>query len=133
MFLSMKFSKYCCPSVKFTGYMQDMKFPWKWMFRCWSSEFIYLVIWGVFTSVSEELLVSIFRVEVKMELVGSYEIYVNTSNIAWHINPEDQHLKYIRECIQKFLDWEDNKINNNNNKHLLRTNTKVTKLTRLTK
>jgi hypothetical protein len=29
----------------------------------------------------------------------------------------------IRGCIQKFPDWADNEINNNN-KHLLRSNTK---------
>jgi hypothetical protein len=30
----------------------------------------------------------------------------------------------IRGCIQKFPDWVDNEINNNNNKHSLRSNTK---------
>jgi hypothetical protein len=30
----------------------------------------------------------------------------------------------LRGCIQKFPDWVDNKINNNNNKHSLRNNTK---------
>jgi hypothetical protein len=29
-----------------------------------------------------------------------------------------------RGCIQKFPDWVDNEINNNNNKHSLRSNTK---------
>jgi hypothetical protein len=29
-----------------------------------------------------------------------------------------------RGCIQKFPDWIDNEINNNNNKHSLRSNTK---------
>jgi hypothetical protein len=31
---------------------------------------------------------------------------------------------YVRGCIQKFPDWVDNEINNNNNKHSLRSNTK---------
>jgi hypothetical protein len=31
---------------------------------------------------------------------------------------------YIRGCIQKFPDWVDEEINNNNNKHSLRSNTK---------
>jgi hypothetical protein len=30
----------------------------------------------------------------------------------------------IRGCIQKFPDWVDNEINNNNNKHSLRSNAK---------
>jgi hypothetical protein len=30
----------------------------------------------------------------------------------------------VRGCIQKFVDWVDNEINNNNNKHSLRSNTK---------
>jgi len=30
----------------------------------------------------------------------------------------------LRRCIQKFPDWVDNEINNNTNKHLLRSNTK---------
>jgi hypothetical protein len=30
----------------------------------------------------------------------------------------------VRGCIQKFPDWVDNEINNNNNKHSLRSNTK---------
>jgi hypothetical protein len=30
----------------------------------------------------------------------------------------------VRGCIQKFPDWIDNEINNNNNKHSLRSNTK---------
>jgi hypothetical protein len=30
----------------------------------------------------------------------------------------------IRGCIQKFPDWVDNEINNNQNKHSLRNNTK---------
>jgi hypothetical protein len=34
-----------------------------------------------------------------------------------------KHTKYIREYIQKFPDWVDNKMNNNN-KHSLRSNTK---------
>jgi hypothetical protein len=29
----------------------------------------------------------------------------------------------IQGCIQKFTDWIDNEINNNNNKHPLRSNT----------
>jgi hypothetical protein len=37
------------------------------------------------------------------------------------------HIEYepytIRQCIQKFPDWVDNEINNNN-KHSLRSNTK---------
>jgi hypothetical protein len=36
--------------------------------------------------------------------------------------------EYIKQqiggCIQKFPDWDDNEINNNNNKHSLRSNTK---------
>jgi hypothetical protein len=31
---------------------------------------------------------------------------------------------FLREYIQKFPDWVDNEINNNNNKHSLRSNTK---------
>jgi hypothetical protein len=34
------------------------------------------------------------------------------------------HFVFIRRCIQKFPDWVDNEINNNNNKHSLRNNTK---------
>jgi hypothetical protein len=30
----------------------------------------------------------------------------------------------IRGCIQTFPDWVDNEINNNNNNHSLRSNTK---------
>jgi hypothetical protein len=30
----------------------------------------------------------------------------------------------VRECIQNFPDWVDNEINNNNNKHWLRSITK---------
>jgi hypothetical protein len=30
----------------------------------------------------------------------------------------------LRGCIQKFPDWVDNEINNNNNKHSLRSKTK---------
>jgi len=36
-------------------------------------------------------------------------------SLPWH---------YVRRCIQKFPDWVDNEINNNNNKHSFRSNTK---------
>jgi hypothetical protein len=51
-------------------------------------------------------------------------------NIALHAHITKEHhfrmqpyLK-IQGCIQKFLDWVDNKINNDDNKHPLRSNTK---------
>jgi hypothetical protein len=31
---------------------------------------------------------------------------------------------HLQGCIQKFLDWVSNEINNNNHKHSLRSNTK---------
>jgi hypothetical protein len=32
----------------------------------------------------------------KLEAVGSSETLVNTANITWHINPDDQHLNRHR-------------------------------------
>jgi hypothetical protein len=33
-------------------------------------------------------------------------------------------MNYVRGYIQKYSDWLDNEIDNNNNKHQLRSNTK---------
>jgi hypothetical protein len=49
----------------------------------------------------------------------------NASQKHYHCaNPVTTNIvKEIRGCIQKFMDWVDNEINNNN-KHSLRSNTK---------
>jgi hypothetical protein len=36
----------------------------------------------------------------------------------------DDKFLAVQKCIQKFPDWVDNEINNSNNKHSFRSNTK---------
>jgi hypothetical protein len=50
------------------------------------------------------------------------------------VTHSEQLVRDIRGCIQKFLDWVDDEINSNNNKHSLRSNTNVmaAKVTRMT-
>jgi hypothetical protein len=51
--------------------------------------------------------------------------YINRQNQSYFDQFQQKFRTNIRECIQKFPDWVDNEINNNNNnKHSLRSNTK---------
>jgi hypothetical protein len=51
---------------------------------------------------------------------------VCSCELNWSIDsqPKTKGCSDVRGCIQKFPDWVDNEINNNSNKHPLRSNTK---------
>jgi hypothetical protein len=50
------------------------------------------VMLEVLSSVLSEFTVCIFRLEVKMEAVGSSKVLVNACDITWLINPQVKHL-----------------------------------------
>jgi hypothetical protein len=51
----------------------------------------------------------------------SHILHFSSTNYVFYNLPEEK----IWGFIQKFPDWVDNEINNSNNKHSLRSNTKV--------
>jgi hypothetical protein len=61
------------------------------------------VVLAIATSVSKEPIATINISAPKMEAVGSSETLINTSNITWRVNPEDQHLNLHRHESLKIL------------------------------
>jgi hypothetical protein len=74
-----------------------------------------------------DLITLIISVVMKLLIMQSSPAARNFLPLSSKYSPQDSVLKNtfnLRGCIQKFPDWVNNEMNNNNNKHSLRSNTK---------